>query len=161
MRKINDKELMRTRCWPIFLNVGARSALSTLSLFCWIVIRECSGLTVFAVDASTISHGSYFGEELLMKPEKVLWTRVLLQAVWDLAGIRVNAPPRDVPRLRSSARAWICSGDQSQGSFIWTCNSLSLDPDTVRRRVLNKSKEELKAISEKEFLAGSLQLTTW
>jgi hypothetical protein len=92
-----------------------------------------------------------------MNPEIILWTRVLLQAIWDLAGIRVNAPPRDVPRLRSSARAWICSADHSQGSFIWTCNSLSLDPDTVRKRVLNKSKADLKAISEKEFLEGPLQ----
>jgi hypothetical protein len=93
-----------------------------------------------------------------MNPEIILWTRVLLQAIWDLAGIRVNAPPRDVPRLRSSARAWICSPDHSQGSFIWTCNSLSLDPDTVRKHVLNKSKADLKAISEKEFLEGPLQL---
>ena len=76
-----------------------------------------------------------------MNPEIILWTRVLLQAIWDLAGIRVNAPPRDIPRLRSSARAWICSADHSQGSFIWTCNSLSLDPDTVRKRGLRVDAE--------------------
>ena len=86
-----------------------------------------------------------------MNPERILWTRVLLQAIWDFAGIRLNAPPRDIPRLQRSARAWICSRDESQGSFIWTCNSLSLDPETVRSRVLTKTKAELTATIESQI----------
>ena len=101
----------------------------------------------FAADVITRFHGNYF-EKLLMDPEKALWAQVLLQAIWDLAGIRVKGPRNDIPRLRSSARAWICSGNDSEGSFNWICNSLSLDPATVRTRVLSKSKEELRAISE-------------
>jgi hypothetical protein len=86
-----------------------------------------------------------------MNPETILWTRVLLQAIWDLAGIRLNAPPRDIPRLQASARAWICSDADSLGSFRWTCYSLSLDPATVRRRLFSKTKAELGALSEAEL----------
>ena len=92
-----------------------------------------------------------------MNPETILWTRVLLQAIWDLAGIRLNAPPRDIPRLQRFARAWICSKDDSPGSFVWTCTCLSLDADTVRRRVFSKSKAELGAISESDLIEGHSQ----
>lgn len=89
---------------------------------------------------------------MFMNPEAILWSRVLLQAIWDLAGIRLNAPPRDMPRLRASARAWICSDDKTPGSFVWICDSLGLDSRTVRKRIFNRSKAELNALSEIQSL---------
>ena len=86
-----------------------------------------------------------------MNPEAILWTQVLLQAIWDLAGVRINTPPRYLPLLHKSARAWLCSRDESLGSFVWTCNCLSLDPDTVRKHGLSKSPAELSALSESEI----------
>jgi hypothetical protein len=71
-----------------------------------------------------------------MNPEIILWSRVLLQAIWDLAGVQLRAPRSEIPRLQRSARAWFLSGDHSPGSFIWICHVLSLDPGAVRQRVL-------------------------
>jgi hypothetical protein len=81
-----------------------------------------------------------------MNPEVILWSRVLLQAIWDLAGIKLNVPKRDIPRLQRRTRAWFNSFDDSMGSFIWICHNLSLEPDVVRSRVLNKPTAELGAL---------------
>jgi hypothetical protein len=93
-----------------------------------------------------------------MNPEVVLWTRVLLQAIWDMAGVRVNTSSRYVPQIQRSARAWICSRVESPGSFVWTCNCLSLDPDTVRRHIFSKSTAQLSALSEVELQAAARRL---
>jgi hypothetical protein len=90
-----------------------------------------------------------------MNPEVVLWTRVLLQAIWDMAGVRVNTSARYVPQIQRSARAWICSRIESPGSFVWTCNCLSLDADTVRRHIFSKSTAQLSALSEVELQAAA------
>jgi hypothetical protein len=93
-----------------------------------------------------------------MNPEVVLWTRVLLQAIWDMAGVRVNTSARYVPQIQRSARAWICSRIESPGSFVWTCNCLSLDADTVRRHIFSKSTAQLSALSEVELQAAARRL---
>src|SRR4051812_9193380 len=93
-----------------------------------------------------------------MNPEVVLWTRVLLQAIWDMAGGRVNTSARYVPQIQRSARAWICSRIESPGSFVWTCNCLSLDADTVRRHIFSKSTAQLSALSEVELQAAARRL---
>jgi hypothetical protein len=82
-----------------------------------------------------------------MTSEIILWSRVLLQAMWDLAGIRANLPKRELPRLQRRTRAWFLSREESLGSFIWICHILSLEPDAVRSRVLSKSKAELVALA--------------
>jgi hypothetical protein len=82
-----------------------------------------------------------------MTSENILWSRVLLQAIWDLAGIRANVPKREIPRLQRRTRAWFLSREGSPGSFIWICDILALEPDAVRSRVLAKSKAELVALA--------------
>jgi hypothetical protein len=89
-----------------------------------------------------------------MNPEAILWSRVLLQAIWDLAGIKLNVPKRDIPRLQRRTRAWFTARDDSPGSFIWICHNLSLEPDVVRSRVLNKPTGELGALL-------AIQPSTW
>jgi hypothetical protein len=81
-----------------------------------------------------------------MNPEIMLWSRVLLQAIWDLAGIKLKMPKSEAPRLQRTTRAWFTSSDRSAGSFIWICHTLSLDPATVRRHVLTKGTAELEAL---------------
>jgi hypothetical protein len=34
-----------------------------------------------------------------MNPETILWSRVLLQAIWDLSGIKLNLPKKETPRF--------------------------------------------------------------
>jgi hypothetical protein len=82
-----------------------------------------------------------------MTSENILWSRVLLQAIWDLAGVRANLPKREIPRLQRRTRAWFLTHDDSPGSFIWICHILALEPDAVRSRVLTKSKAELVALA--------------
>jgi hypothetical protein len=81
-----------------------------------------------------------------MNPETILWSRVLLQAIWDLSGIKLKVPKKEAPTLQRITRAWFSSFNDSPGSFIWICNVLSLDPDAVRQRVLTKSTAELGAV---------------
>ncbi|HXG52852.1 MAG TPA: hypothetical protein VNN77_15755 [candidate division Zixibacteria bacterium] len=92
-----------------------------------------------------------------MNPELVLWSRVLLQAIWDLAGIKLKMPKSEAPRLQRRTRAWFDSRDTSPGSFIWICHILSLDPATVRRHVLTKKAEELEALITRHALARDAQ----
>lgn len=81
-----------------------------------------------------------------MNPETILWSRVLLQAIWDLSGINLKLPKKEAPTLQRITRAWFSSFNDLPGSFIWTCHVLSLDPDAVRQRVLTKSTAELGAV---------------
>lgn len=81
-----------------------------------------------------------------MSPEMVLWSRVLLQAIWDLAGIKLKVQKSEAPRLQRRTRAWFLATKDSPGSFIWICNTLQLDPDAVRDRVLARSTAELRTL---------------
>jgi hypothetical protein len=81
-----------------------------------------------------------------MNPEMVLWSRVLLQAIWDLAGIKLKVQKSEAPRLQRRTRAWFLSTKDSVGSFIWICNILALDPDAVRERVLARPPAELRSL---------------
>src|SRR5215475_6027764 len=81
-----------------------------------------------------------------MNPETILWSRVLLQAIWDLSGIKLKLPKKEAPTLQRITRTWFSSFNDSPGSFTWICNVLSLDPDAVRQRVLTKSTAELGAV---------------
>ena len=94
-----------------------------------------------------------------MNPETTLWTQVLFQATWDLAGVRVNMPLRYVP-IQKSARAWLCSPDESLGSFVWICNCMAMNPETVRRRVLSKTPPELTALSAPEIIENLSRTAT-
>ena len=80
-----------------------------------------------------------------MNPETILWSRVLLQAIWDLSGIKLKVPKKETT-LQRITRVWFSSFNDSPGSFIWICNVLSLDLDAVRQRVLTKSTAELGAV---------------
>jgi hypothetical protein len=82
-----------------------------------------------------------------MNPEIILWSRVLLQAIWDVAGIKLKLPKSEVPRLQRTTRAWFSSVSDSPGSFIWVCHILSLDPNAVRKRVLTKPTAELASLA--------------
>ncbi|MGE5302362.1 MAG: hypothetical protein ACM3TN_03480 [Alphaproteobacteria bacterium] len=78
-----------------------------------------------------------------MNPELNLWCHVLQQAIWDVAGIKVKLPQKEIPRLRRSARAWFLSSDETPGSFLWICHTLSLESAAVRKRVLTASPSAL------------------
>lgn len=81
-----------------------------------------------------------------MNPELNLWCHVLQQAIWDVAGIKAKLPQKEIPRLRRSARAWFLSSDETPGSFLWICHTLSLEAPAVRKRVLTASPSELSAM---------------
>jgi hypothetical protein len=78
-----------------------------------------------------------------MNSEISLWCHVLQQAIWDVAGIKAKLPQKEIPRLRRSARAWFLSAEETPGSFLWICHTLSLDVGAVRKRVLTASPSQL------------------
>jgi hypothetical protein len=81
-----------------------------------------------------------------MNAELTLWCHVLQQAIWDVAGVKAKLPNKEIPRLQRSARAWFLSSDQTPGSFLWICHTLSFDVDAVRKRILTASPAQLNAL---------------
>ena len=81
-----------------------------------------------------------------MNAELTLWCHVLQQAIWDVAGIKAKLPNKEIPRLQRSARAWFLSSDDTPGSFLWICHTLSFDADAVRKRILTASPTQLNAL---------------
>ena len=59
-----------------------------------------------------------------------LWHAVLKQAIKDA-------------RWDVTARTWFCSKDQETGSFLWICTLLDLNPESIRRLLVNKYNEEV------------------
>ena len=53
---------------------------------------------------------------------KKLWAAVLDRAIEDSA-------------YEEDARAWFQSGREGIGSFLWICDTLELDPDSLKRRL--------------------------
>jgi hypothetical protein len=92
---------------------------------------------------------------IAMNPELNLWCHVLQQAIWDVAGIKVKLPQKEIPRLRRSARAWFLSSDETPGSFLWICHTLSLEAAAVRKRVLTASPAALSLMVEDAPAASS------
>ena len=60
-----------------------------------------------------------------MNPETILWSRVVLRAIWDLSGTKLKLPKKEAPTVQRITRAWFSSFNDSPGSFIWICNVLS------------------------------------
>ncbi len=81
-----------------------------------------------------------------MNAELTLWCHVLQQAIWDVAGIKAKLPNKEIPRLQRSARAWFLSSDETPGSFLWICHTLSFEADAVRKRILTASPAQLNAL---------------
>lgn len=79
-----------------------------------------------------------------MTAERELWVAVLMQAVYDLFGFHAMAPVPNRQLIRSDAETWLLSDAAALGSFRWICNSLDLDPATVRRRVFSLSVMQLR-----------------
>ena len=68
-------------------------------------------------------------------PELELWAKVLRQAITDL----------NCQAERRLAVAWFRSLREDEGSFLWICLMLDLEPDRVRDAVLNCSVVDLAA----------------
>jgi hypothetical protein len=80
-----------------------------------------------------------------MIPERELWGAVLMQAIYDTVGLHVATSARDRRLIRQQAESWFLFHSSSLGSFLWVCNSLNLDPASVRRRALSLSPVQLRA----------------
>lgn len=61
------------------------------------------------------------------QPEVILWREVLAGAIKDLQS-------SDEP-TRRQAWAWINSGDDSVGSFLFCCETFDVCPEVLRRRI--------------------------
>jgi hypothetical protein len=70
-------------------------------------------------------------------PEKVLWAEVLLQAAESLQG-RLMFLGEDREAIQREAAEWFNSCSQEIGSFLWVCQALDLDPQTVRQAILRR-----------------------
>jgi hypothetical protein len=79
-----------------------------------------------------------------MTPERELWGHVLLQAICDVVGLHVAASAHDRRLIRQQAETWFLAHSSSLGSFRWVCNSLGLDPATVRRHAFTLSVGQLR-----------------
>ncbi len=73
-------------------------------------------------------------------PERELLKSVLNLAIADLTGVKISdVKQAEAIRIRAEVRDWFASMTDERGSFMWLCDLLQLDPDTVRRQ-LTKSR---------------------
>jgi hypothetical protein len=74
--------------------------------------------------------------------ELKLWTSVLLVAARELVGKRGD--PHDLVRSyrRRAAREWLESKEYDVGDFLWIVDTLGIDADTFRRRLLSRADRE-------------------
>jgi hypothetical protein len=68
-------------------------------------------------------------------PELEMWSQVLRMAIADL----------EVQAEKRLAVAWFLSLREDEGSFLWICLMLDLEPVRVRDAVLNRPAVELAA----------------
>jgi hypothetical protein len=69
-----------------------------------------------------------------------LWKYVLYQAMWDLIKPKGNRKERTLHQ--QSALYWFNDqGNDSINSFIGICETLGLDPDNTRKKILNKKRK--------------------
>ncbi|NQU15160.1 MAG: hypothetical protein HQ561_13490 [Desulfobacteraceae bacterium] len=73
----------------------------------------------------------------MLEDDKKLWVNVLGQAIKDAQESEME-PGVYSKRIAESARQWFLSGNEGAGSFQWICMVLDLEPEFVRRLVLNK-----------------------
>jgi hypothetical protein len=67
-----------------------------------------------------------------MLPEAELWTEVILQAIDDMDR-RASSASRSA---EDSARQWFASGN---GSFLWSCRVIDVDPSRVRSALARRT----------------------
>ena len=68
-------------------------------------------------------------------PELELWARVMKTAIQDL----------ESQTEHMSALAWFKSHRDDEGSFLWICTVLDLEPVNTRRTILDKYQGRLAA----------------
>jgi len=68
---------------------------------------------------------------------KKLWFKVLRQAIEDAQKSWMESGVYS-KRIAEGARQWFISSNQGVCSFRWICNVLDLEPEYVRRFILNK-----------------------
>ena len=71
---------------------------------------------------------------MISQGERELWAAVVIRALDDLA-----ETCKEAPRLRQAARAWLISDKTRVGSFVWICDNVGLDRNSVRRALAHRT----------------------
>jgi hypothetical protein len=74
-------------------------------------------------------------------PESELWIEVIRLAINDARGIGLKCrDTRTILYLQEYALRWLQSNRRTEGSFLWTCEILDLDPGAIRRGLWGDSR---------------------
>ena len=74
------------------------------------------------------------GTDRRILPEAELWTHVILQAIDDLerrSSLRSRA-------AQDAAREWFLSDSDVVGSFLWSCQVINVEPNSIRSWLAKK-----------------------
>jgi hypothetical protein len=67
-------------------------------------------------------------------PERELWIEVIRLAINDARGIGLKCrDTRTILYLQEYALRWLQSNRRTEGSFLWVCELVDLDPGAIRR----------------------------
>lgn len=78
---------------------------------------------------------------------RAIWAEVLKQAVRDivagppefeLKGLTVDERMKVYADLRAAAESWIADDANEPRRFVWVCEQLGIEPDAVRREIVNR-----------------------
>ena len=67
--------------------------------------------------------------------ERRLWAGVLIQPIKDLAGYGRVYNKREPARVQYHARVWFTSDNREDGSYLWVCDQIELEPSWIRRKM--------------------------
>jgi hypothetical protein len=84
--------------------------------------------------------------------EQRLWRAVLLQTINDLIGPKPS-PNSNRELVWRDAKDWLMAADREIGTFVWAAESLGLDANFVRARILKHVGQG--AVKNRCFRAGT------
>jgi hypothetical protein len=74
------------------------------------------------------------GTDRRILPEEELWTHVILQAIDDLEK-RTSLSSKSA---QDAAREWFLSDSDAVGSFLWSCQVINVEPNSIRSWLAKK-----------------------
>lgn len=84
-----------------------------------------------------------------LDPVGQLWFAVLLQSIEDALSFTLDES------TCAAAKRWFRADREDVGSFIWVCNAINLDSDSVLQRVREKFRECKRQAMREGSLHGS------
>lgn len=91
-----------------------------------------------AINESVQTRDSLGNSPLDFGNERQLWAAVLCISIADIGQLAPGSAAEKI-RHQKDARIWMNSKAETRGSFLWICNTLDIDPTSLRNAALSRA----------------------